>query len=137
MGMVTGIGGGMARDVLAGRVPVVFRGELYATPALAGAASRSSAPAWASPSVGRRPRRGRLPGLAAAGHVATLAGADADRSRQRLTVTPPSVTFGLPIGATRNPNVRATGCGADRWVDGEGGSRAARAETRPAAAATR
>ncbi|WP_067436448.1 trimeric intracellular cation channel family protein, partial [Nocardioides jensenii] len=38
MGMVTGIGGGMARDVLAGRVPVVFRGELYATPALAGAA---------------------------------------------------------------------------------------------------
>ena len=37
MGMVTGIGGGMLRDVLAGRVPVVFRGELYATPALAGA----------------------------------------------------------------------------------------------------
>jgi uncharacterized membrane protein YeiH len=38
MGMVTGIGGGMLRDVLAGRVPMVFRGELYATPALAGAA---------------------------------------------------------------------------------------------------
>ncbi|KRF17315.1 hypothetical protein ASG90_08455 [Nocardioides sp. Soil797] len=38
MGMVTGIGGGMARDLLAGRVPVVFRGELYAIPALAGAA---------------------------------------------------------------------------------------------------
>jgi len=38
MGMVTGIGGGMIRDVLAGRVPAVFRGELYATPALAGAA---------------------------------------------------------------------------------------------------
>ena len=37
MGMVTGIGGGMLRDVLTGRVPVVFRGELYATPALAGA----------------------------------------------------------------------------------------------------
>jgi uncharacterized membrane protein YeiH len=36
--MVTGIGGGMARDLLAGRVPAVFRGELYATPALAGAA---------------------------------------------------------------------------------------------------
>ncbi len=36
MGMVTGIGGGMARDLLAGRVPVIFRGELYATPALAG-----------------------------------------------------------------------------------------------------
>jgi uncharacterized membrane protein YeiH len=38
MGMVTGIGGGMLRDVLAGRVPVVFSGSLYATPALAGAA---------------------------------------------------------------------------------------------------
>nr|WP_125037671.1 trimeric intracellular cation channel family protein [Nocardioides ginsengisegetis] len=37
MGMVTGIGGGMVRDVLAGRVPTIFRGELYATPALAGA----------------------------------------------------------------------------------------------------
>lgn len=37
MGMVTGVGGGMVRDVLAGRVPVVLRGELYATPALAGA----------------------------------------------------------------------------------------------------
>ena len=36
--MLTGIGGGMLRDLLAGRVPVVFRGELYATPALVGAA---------------------------------------------------------------------------------------------------
>jgi len=38
MGMVTGVGGGMLRDVLAGRVPMVFRGDLYATPALVGAA---------------------------------------------------------------------------------------------------
>ena len=38
MGMVTGIGGGVVRDLLAGRVPVVFSSELYATPALAGAA---------------------------------------------------------------------------------------------------
>ena len=37
MGMVTGIGGGILRDVLAGRVPIVLRGELYATPALVGA----------------------------------------------------------------------------------------------------
>ena len=37
MGMVTGIGGGMIRDLLAGRVPVVFSSELYATPALLGA----------------------------------------------------------------------------------------------------
>jgi uncharacterized membrane protein YeiH len=37
LGMATGIGGGVLRDVLAGRVPLVFRGELYATPALVGA----------------------------------------------------------------------------------------------------
>jgi len=38
LGMVTGIGGGVLRDVLAARVPVIFEGVLYATPALAGAA---------------------------------------------------------------------------------------------------
>ena len=38
MGMVTGVGGGMIRDVLVGSVPVIFQGVLYATPALAGAA---------------------------------------------------------------------------------------------------
>ena len=38
MGALTGIGGGVIRDVLAGRQPIVFRGELYATPALIGAA---------------------------------------------------------------------------------------------------
>lgn len=37
LGMVTAIGGGVARDVLASRAPVVFRSELYATPALIGA----------------------------------------------------------------------------------------------------
>lgn len=37
MGMLTGIGGGIVRDLLAGRVPVIFSSELYATPALAGA----------------------------------------------------------------------------------------------------
>ena len=37
MGMATAIGGGMMRDVLAGHVPVVFEGNLYATPALSGA----------------------------------------------------------------------------------------------------
>jgi len=36
--MLTGIGGGVARDLLAGRVPVVLRSEIYATPALVGAA---------------------------------------------------------------------------------------------------
>lgn len=39
MGMVTGIGGGIIRDVLAGRVPLILRpGTLYAIPATAGSA---------------------------------------------------------------------------------------------------
>jgi len=38
MGMLTGIGGGMARDVLAGDVPFVLRSDLYAVAALAAGA---------------------------------------------------------------------------------------------------
>ena len=37
LGMVTGIGGGMARDILLAQVPTVLRSELYAIAALAGA----------------------------------------------------------------------------------------------------
>jgi len=36
MGVLTGCGGGILRDTLAGDMPFVFRGELYATAALAG-----------------------------------------------------------------------------------------------------
>jgi uncharacterized membrane protein YeiH len=38
LGMLTGIGGGMVRDVLANRIPAVLRGDIYAVAALAGAA---------------------------------------------------------------------------------------------------
>ena len=38
LGMLTGIGGGMARDILITEVPVVLRADLYAVAALAGAA---------------------------------------------------------------------------------------------------
>ncbi len=38
LGMVSGIGGGMVRDVLTAQVPVVLRAEIYALAALAGAA---------------------------------------------------------------------------------------------------
>jgi uncharacterized membrane protein YeiH len=38
LGMLTGIGGGMTRDVLAGNIPFVLIGDLYALAALAGAA---------------------------------------------------------------------------------------------------
>ena len=39
LGMLTGIGGGVARDLLLARVPVVLRSELYAVAALAGASA--------------------------------------------------------------------------------------------------
>ncbi len=38
LGMVTGIGGGMARDILQTEIPTVLRGDLYAVAALLGAA---------------------------------------------------------------------------------------------------
>jgi uncharacterized membrane protein YeiH len=38
LGMLTGIGGGLLRDVLLARVPIVLRSDLYAVAALAGAA---------------------------------------------------------------------------------------------------
>jgi uncharacterized membrane protein YeiH len=36
-GLVTGVGGGVIRDILAGRTPLIMRGEIYATTALFGA----------------------------------------------------------------------------------------------------
>ena len=38
LGMLTGIGGGMVRDVLIAEIPIVLRADLYAVAALAGAA---------------------------------------------------------------------------------------------------
>ena len=38
LGMLTGIGGGMARDLLVGEIPTVLRTELYAVAALVGSA---------------------------------------------------------------------------------------------------
>jgi uncharacterized membrane protein YeiH len=38
LGMVTGIGGGMARDILLAEIPTVLRADIYAVAALAGAA---------------------------------------------------------------------------------------------------
>jgi len=38
LGMLTGIGGGMARDILVAEVPTVLRADIYALAALAGAA---------------------------------------------------------------------------------------------------
>src|SRR6185312_5470428 len=38
LGMLTGIGGGIVRDVLVAEIPTVMRGDIYAVAALAGAA---------------------------------------------------------------------------------------------------
>jgi uncharacterized membrane protein YeiH len=39
LGMLTGVGGGMARDILLAEIPVVLRSDVYAVAALAGAAA--------------------------------------------------------------------------------------------------
>jgi uncharacterized membrane protein YeiH len=38
LGMLTGVGGGIARDVLLAEIPIVLRADLYAAAGLAGAA---------------------------------------------------------------------------------------------------
>ena len=37
VGVITGVGGGMLRDVFAGNVPYIFRKHVYATASIAGA----------------------------------------------------------------------------------------------------
>ena len=49
LGMITGIGGGMTRDVLAGDVPFVLRGDLYAVAALGAGAVVSAGQSLAVP----------------------------------------------------------------------------------------
>ena len=51
MGMVTAVGGGLARDVLLNRVPVILQREIYASAALVGAAIATFGDwlGWASP----------------------------------------------------------------------------------------
>lgn len=46
MGMITGVGGGLVRDLLCGDIPVIFRRELYATAALMGAAAYTGLRLW-------------------------------------------------------------------------------------------
>jgi uncharacterized membrane protein YeiH len=54
MGMITGVGGGVVRDVLLAQVPRVLRADVYATAALAGAVIMVAArkvrlsPTWAA-----------------------------------------------------------------------------------------
>ena len=86
MGMVTGIGGGMIRDVLAGRVPAVFRGRAlrHARAGRRRRGGRRHPPRRAG--RGRRLRRRRaVHRLAAGRHLAALAGADLGRSGERLS----------------------------------------------------
>jgi len=51
LGMITATGGGIARDVLANRVPVVLEGGWYATPALVGASWAAASHHYDLPTV--------------------------------------------------------------------------------------
>ena len=51
LGMLTGVGGGMLRDVLVTEIPTVLRADLYALAALAGAAVVAIAPALHFPTT--------------------------------------------------------------------------------------
>jgi len=49
LGMLTGIGGGMARDMLVLEIPMVLRADLYAVAALAGAVTVVTGRTWGLP----------------------------------------------------------------------------------------
>jgi uncharacterized membrane protein YeiH len=51
LGCLTGVGGGVVRDVLVSEVPAILRSELYATAALAGAAVVVAGETFGAPSV--------------------------------------------------------------------------------------
>ncbi|GEM_PF-5358462 len=84
LGLLTGIGGGMVRDVLVTEVPTVLRAELYAVAALAGAAVvvigdllqlPSAPPPWAPGAARSVPRAGtKSSGLMGEPVEAVLAG---------------------------------------------------------------
>ncbi|CAM3469776.1 trimeric intracellular cation channel family protein [Halomonas lysinitropha] len=48
MGLLTGVAGGMVRDILARRVPMVLRQEIYATASIAGGCTYAFLMLWAS-----------------------------------------------------------------------------------------
>ena len=76
LGMVSGIGGGIMRDVLAGEVPIVLRADLYALAALAAASDAA--------------RRRRLCVAACDGNLPGMAG-----SRRPLAPGRQRVSFGI------------------------------------------
>ena len=75
-GMITGISGGILRDVLCNQVPVVFRRELYASVSMA---RMPAVPGAARLGCGTQPEHRRVlcrwPGVAAGGHSLALAAA--------------------------------------------------------------
>jgi uncharacterized membrane protein YeiH len=91
LGMLTGIGGGMARDVLLREIPAVLRADLYAVAALAGAAVVVSAGQLELPSAG-----------------ATVAGAALCFGIRFL-----AIRFGWQLPSARPPGRGAAGAGAD------------------------
>ena len=62
LGMITGIGGGLLRDLLTGEIPLVLRREIYAVASLIGAiiVAVGHATRRAGPGAAARGRRGHL-----------------------------------------------------------------------------
>ena len=88
LGMITAVGGGMVRDVLANRVPVVLEAGTgwYAVPALVGADDGRHRPPLRLAHVARaRPRHGRLLRVAGAVDALRLGAPAGPRPRPRLT----------------------------------------------------
>ena len=73
LGMLSGIGGGMLRDVLVAQIPTVLRAELYAVAALAGASGGSGSYAGHSADRDGNRRRGPLLRDSSHCHTARLA----------------------------------------------------------------
>ncbi len=85
LGMLTGIGGGIVRDILVNEVPIVLRRDLYAVAALAAAALIS---------VGHELHLPAAPTAVAAMLLCFVLRVLAIRRRWRLPVAPPNVDEG-------------------------------------------
>jgi uncharacterized membrane protein YeiH len=96
LGMLTGIGGGIVRDVLLSEIPVVLRADLYAVAALAGAAIVAvghmlPVPSAGAMTVGAAVCFGlRLMALRRGWHLPSARPPELDRTRAGPFGTPPS-----------------------------------------------
>jgi uncharacterized membrane protein YeiH len=97
LGMLTGIGGGMTRDILLAEIPTVLRADLYAVAALAGAAVVVIAKVLQFPAAAQRrwseracaSRRRRLSAIAWFADAQSRCSDPASKRRWRFAVSNP------------------------------------------------